>query len=76
MAVQFIWNQCQWKCDVCIHYDVSLYLCIGIYNQHVLNIVLKFECWKTINLQVKWAYWDEYGTGYNLLGTGYNLLRK
>ena len=23
--VQFVWNQCQWKRDFCIHYDVSLY---------------------------------------------------
>ena len=23
--IQFVCNQCQWKCDVCIHYDVSLY---------------------------------------------------
>ena len=26
--VQFVWNQCQWRRDVCIHYDVSLYQCI------------------------------------------------
>ena len=25
LYVQFVWNQCQWKRDVCIHYDVSLY---------------------------------------------------
>ena len=24
--VQFVWNQCQWKCDVSIHNDVPLYL--------------------------------------------------
>ena len=35
--VQFVWNQCQWKRDVCIHYDVSLYQRIHTDGKSYLN---------------------------------------
>ena len=35
-----VWYQCQWKCDVCIYYDISLYQRIQYWSDYIYREIV------------------------------------
>ena len=76
VTVQFVWPQCQWQCDnwqmwqcdFCIHYDISLYQCIGWSHHREYCLGLFLSCFTSTMLDwfISWPLLKELYLSYSV----------